>query len=552
MWLGRTRKAEASEKGVFVPGMTPRAIVAAIFCMLLAAIYTQYSMVIVAENNQSPEQVLPVPAMAVLLLILVLGGALYALFKVRMLTRAELLCVTFAMFFAVPLMTQGMWHRFVALVAAPVRTASFDYLDAYNENLWPHGPNLLDGKLTEANVRATGRAPAWAEVEYEEGRTARLPTLRNEGPEDVSALSFTLPVGAGQTGLQAANPHLVSILARARNLSAESAVFCRVYADGGASANELFAERKEEKKTFLHRLGFVRLGVYGMPLAEHVRANVRVEFGLRGQGEVILADPKLMSVVAIEGAFRGRKMMLQSEYLRLPPGERPPGVVVKPDRLWSLDGLAFLACGYIPVREWVRPAIFWSTFVLLLAGACFAVNVIMRKKWAESERYPMPNVRIPLALIGAEEGTEGAFGGVWRSRFFWTGLALALFWGVMKGWHAFSPTVPDLSIDVALGPYVQNPAWGGMFNTSFVVSMFFVSIAAFFELNVLISMVLGYWVCRSVYWIGQLTNIKVNIGFPWRDQQSVGSYLGYFAIVLILSWKYLWSVLRAAVRFDAR
>jgi hypothetical protein len=542
----------AADRGRFLPGLTPRSLFASLFCMLLAGIYTQYSMVIIAEGNQSPEQVLPVPAMAVLLLLVGVIGALYALFKVRMLTRAELLCVTFTLFFSVPLMTQGMWHRFVGLIAAPLRTSSFDYIDAYNENLWPHGPNVLQGRLVEGRVETSGNAPIWAELEYEEGRRARLPRLKNTTPDEVSSVSIVVPAAEQGDIRGVANPHLVSILARATGMEAESLIFCRVYADGADSGNELFSERKAEKKTYLHKRGFVRVGAYGMPLADQCRSTLRVEFGLRGRGEVILADPKGMSVAAIEGAFRGRPIMVQSEYERLPPADRPPGMIVKPDRLWSLAGLKFLVGGYIPLREWLRPALVWSAFVLLLAAACFAVNVIMRKKWAESERYPLPNVRIPLALIGAEEPGESALGRVWSNPYMWAGFGVAVFWGGLKGWHAFNPAVPDLSIDIALGPYVQNPVWGGMFNTSFSVSLFIVSIAVFFELNVLISMVLGYWICRSVFWIGQVTNLKVNIGFPWRDQQAVGAYLGYFFIVLALSRKYLVSVFKAAVRGDAR
>ena len=67
-----------------------------------------------------------------------------------------------------------------------------------------------------------------------------------------------------------------------------------------------------------------------MPLADCARRTLRVEIGLQGRGEVILADPKLMSVAAIEGAFRGRRIMQQSDYERLPPGERPASEAPRP------------------------------------------------------------------------------------------------------------------------------------------------------------------------------------------------------------------------------
>ncbi len=525
---------------------------ASLFCMLLAGIYTQYSMVYICENNQSPEQVLPVPAMAVLVLLVVLGGGLFTLFKTRLLTRAEMLCVVFAMFIAVPLMTQGFWHRFLGLISVPMRTASFDYLDAFNDNLWPHGPNLLAGRLEPGAIDAEGQAPIWREVEYEEGQSALLPRLSNSTPEAVSSLSVTLPMRGGGPA-DPGNPHLLSILARTSGMETESTIFCRVHVDDSPNFNEVFTARRADRRSYLHKLGFERLGIYGIPLAERCRERVRIEFGLRGRGEAVFADPKLMSVLALEGAFRGRKLMLQSEYEALPEAQRPAGVVIEPDNLWSLAGLLFLLKGHIPLREWLRPAAVWSAYVLLLCGAFLAVNVIMRKRWAESERYPLPNTRIPLLLFGADEANGGrALPSIWRNRYLWAGFAVSLSWGLLKGWHAFNPRVPDLSIDVALGPYFQNPVWGGMFNVNFIVSAFIVSIAVFFELNVLISFVIGYWIARSVYLIGYVTDLKVNTGYPWQDQQTIGAYLGYFLIVMILSRKYLWGVLKSAFRGDAR
>jgi hypothetical protein len=552
MFFGKKKREKASGSDGMIPGITPRSLVASLLCMLLAGIYTQYSMVIVAENNQSPEMILPVPAMAVLLLLVIVGGVLYRLFKARMLTHAELLCVVFSMFIAVPIMTQGFWHRFLGLTTSPLRNASFDYLDAYNENLWPHGPNVMDGVLTPDNVKAGEGRLTWEETEYEEGRRALLPRLSSTNAEAVSTFSLTIPVRPENgTAVEVANPHLMSVLARTADFEAESEFFVRLYLDDDPNSNQLITERRAEKKTYLHRTGFVRVGAYGMPLADGPCERLRFEFGLRGRGSVLFADPKLMSVQAIEGAFRGRKIIPQAEYDAMPPEARPPGVVVKPDNMWSLRGLGYIVEGYIPLREWARPALFWGAYVFLLCGAFFAVNVIMRKKWAESERYPLPLTRIPLAMMGTDDPdvARRGFSSVFQNPYMWAGFIVSLFWCMMKGWHAYNPRVPDLSINVPLGPYFLNPAWGGMFNgTTFTVNAFIVSIAVFFELNVLLSFVIGYWLSRAAWLVGHWTNLKVEVGFPWRDHQTIGAYLGYFLIVIILSWKYLWGVIKDAVR----
>jgi hypothetical protein len=110
-------------------------------------------------------------------------------------------------------------------------------------------------------------------------------------------------------------------------METESEIFVRVYTDDVPGANTLIQERKAEKKTYLHRMGFVRIGAYGVPLADRLCDRLRLEFGLRGRGEVIFADPKLMSVQAIEGAFRGRRTIPMPDGSPTPTRSTPPGVL---------------------------------------------------------------------------------------------------------------------------------------------------------------------------------------------------------------------------------
>jgi hypothetical protein len=538
----------------FVPGLTFRSVFASLFCLLLAGMYTQYSEVILAEGNAIAETALPVPALSILLLIILLVAVLYSFARIRLLTRAELVCVFFTMLFALPLMTQGMWHRLFGLISVPPRTASFQYIDAYDDNLWPHGPNLLDGMFTSETTSSDESGVVWESTEYEEGVRAVLPTLTNSDATSEKVIVCEVPLNMDDRAtLVPTSPHLISVLARTQDVKPKTEVFCRAYEDSSEASIELFSVGKAERKTYLHKLGYERIGIYGATFSSDCKKNIRLEFGIKGIGSVTFADPKFMSVSALEGAFRGRQIISESDYASLDPETRRSDLIVKPDNMWSLAGLKFLIAGYIPLREWVRPAIVWSSFVILVTASFFAMNIMMRKKWAESERYPFPMTRIPVALIGSEEtDDEKALPPVWRNRFAWAGFFLALFWALMKGWHTFNTTVPDLSVSVPLGPYFQDPGWGGMWNTTFTVSIFIVSIAIFFELNVLISMVIGFFFFRSLYWFGQFTGLSVNSGYPWRYEQATGAYIGYFLIVVFFSRKYLFEVVRSAVRGKVR
>jgi hypothetical protein len=535
-----------------VPGITARSLAACLVCLLLAGMYTQYAEVILASGDAMAEQVLPVPAMTILLLLLIIGGVVFAAARIQLLTRAELVCVFFAMLIALPMITQGMWHRLVALIATPPRTGRFEYIDAYSDNLWPHGPNLLAGRLREDAVDFRGAPPDWREIEYELGQTATLPETHNAGSEDLGAISVTLPLNvAGRVDIVPGDPHLLSVLARTRDTGPESYVFCRVYEDDSANYTEVLQARKADTVTYIHQKGFMRLGVYGLSFSERCRSSLRIEFGLSGRGKVQWADPKLFSVAALENTYKGRKVISESEWNALPPEARRSDLVVRPDRLLSLSGLWFLLQGYIPVRDWIRPVATWGAFMALLIAAVYATNIIMRRQWADGERFGFPNARIPMALMGLDDEAQGPFASVWRNRYAWAGFAFAVIWGGLKGWHFYNSSVPDTSVQVALAPYFQDPGWGAMWHTSFSVSVFIVSIAIFFELNVLLSMVVGYWIYRSLFWTGEWTDWKVLSGYPWRYEQTIGSYVGYFAAVVFFSRGYLKQVFRSAVRGDA-
>ena len=556
MFFPRNKKESRSKD--FEPGITPRSLAMMALCILVAAMYTNLSCTYLNEHSQIVDQAIPIPAMLAILFSTMMVGIMALLTRRRLLTRAELVCIAFATLMAAPMMSGGFWQRFFGILTAVPRAGSFDYIDVYDDGLWPHGRNILAGSFGETPADR-GAAPSpktgsftnitWSVVEYEEGVRGNCPTISNASATDETWLEFKLPVKPGDPdSVVPSHPHLLSVLAYIEDNEAESEIFCRAYADDNPVPETLLVSGATPKKTILHRKGFVRVGAYGGILARSCASNLVVRLGYRGRGKATFADPKLFSVYAVESCFRGRKMVDEEEWLSLAPADRPPGVVVRPSNMWSFKGLKFMVAGYIPLRDWARPALVWSAFVLMLLGALFCVNVVMRRQWADSERYPMPNARIPLALVGAGDGEASPWASIWKNRHVWAGIAFALAFGLLKGWHCYNPRIPDPTIDVALNEYVANPAFGNMFHTHFVFLLTVCSIAVFFELNVLISIVVGFWVCRSAYCLGHLAGLDMNNGFPWRDQAAAGSYLGYFVVVVALSGKYILSVLKDAVR----
>lgn len=536
-------------------GMTFRALAASILCMTLAAIYTNHTAVVVRESWTIPESVIPVPAVLALLGLTLFTGLLAAAFKLRILTREELVCVAFATMMAVPLMSQGFWLRFVGMVAATPMNQNFDYIDALDDRLWPHGPNLVafgaGGDVPAPSGRATrlvGNA-SWANGEIEEGREGPSAVITNSSAGDVSFVEFRFAGGLAAQDFR--EPFLVSVLARGEGAEAETEVFAEAQEDGLAAPRPLFRETPSMQRSWLHKTGYSRIGRFGVFPAQSCAGGLVLRIGAKGRGRIELADPRFFSVAPLLALYEGRRTVDEADWEAMPPDARPPYAAVRPARVLSGRSLAYYGGGLVPFGAWARPMAIWGAYMLLLLGALFCVNAAMRRKWADGERYPMPNTRIPLALVGAGSGDEGGdspFAAIWRNRFAWAGLVFALCFGLLKGAHFFNPHFPDMSMRISIGDYISNPVFGGMFNVEFVFSLFICSIAVFLELNVLMSLVVGYWACRLVFFAGHMAGIDSNRGFPWFDEQAVGAYMGYFAITAVLSSKYFWGLLKDAIR----
>ena len=211
----------------YEPGITLRSVAASLLCIALAAVYTNYSCAFLNEHRQIVNQAIPIPAMLAVLFSTLMVGVMALLARRRIFTRAELVCIAFATMMAAPLMSDGLWQRFFGIITSVPRAGAFDYIDVYDDGLWPHGCNILAGSFNEASS-GHNAAPGpkqgaftnitWDVVEYEDGVEGRCPTISNASAADETWLEFDVPVrlGDGQS-MTPSHPHLVSVLGYIEN-----------------------------------------------------------------------------------------------------------------------------------------------------------------------------------------------------------------------------------------------------------------------------------------------------------------------------------------------
>ncbi|MCE9559006.1 MAG: hypothetical protein K8R88_08655, partial [Armatimonadetes bacterium] len=511
----RTSPICTSSSPSLLRGLTPVSIAASLFAMLLLGMVVQIGEVVLHIPEPIAEHPLALPAIWIMLLLFLVAAIAHGVSRLQILTKPELLCVFYALLLAAPLMTQGFWHRIVSITATiPRNVQNYDKIDALSDSLWPHGANVLADGFARPQVTTSGQV-TWAATEYKPGVVAVVPTLANVSPGEAATLRARIPIHALVPG----EPYLISVLARAKDLGPNARYVARLHVDGTPIVTEVFSSAALGKATALQPQGFVRVGAYNVKLPEAASTFVELEFSLIGDGRVELADPKMLNVAALEALYKGKSIIRESDFLQLPPNQRA-GFIVKPDNMWSLKGVSFLLAGYIPIRDWLIPLAVWGSFLLLLLLAFVAVNSLLRRQWLDNERYLMPIAKIPQALLGDEPLALSAFTSIWHSRWMWGGLILGLLWGVAKHLSRIDPDLFDPFLTMDLRAYLSSPSFGETFTgVRFEVNPLLLAMCLFMELNVLLSLVCGFWLFRAQFWLGHINAWSVDPQYPYRNEQ---------------------------------
>lgn len=519
--LEESQRLTIGKGSAWVPSLTWRSALASLTVMLGLACTIQKSTVAIGMDSSS-EFGLPIPGVVLFSALIGLVGMFAVLLRLKLLTRAELVCVFYTMVLSAPLMTQGFWHRVVSITASIPRTGDFKKMEFLSDRLWPHGPDLLGKEFAKPMV-LEGSRPA-ADV---------FKTVR-------------IPVSAGGKGIVPGAPYMIFCQVKAENLGPDSFYYVRSRQSGGGNAQEILRSRETSLADKLNPGGFVSMGLYGFQfLLPDTASAVDLEFGISGRGRVEIKSAKLFNVSALETIFTGVRSIPASEYDALAPSDRA-GLIPRPGNLLSLAGARFLLQGGIPVAEWLGPLLAWGSLILLIMAGALAINVVMRRAWLDGERLPLPLARIPQAMAGLP-GEQGTFARLWSSRVFWAGGVLGLGWGVLRGLHFYNPNIPDTGIRIALAPYFGSSMGAFWSGVEFNVVAVFVAVSVFVELNVLASLVVGYFAYRSLFWLGSLTGMSGQIGYPYAHHQQLGAVVAYGVLIAVLSRKHLWRTMREAL-----
>lgn len=558
--------AESNNKGTRT--LSYRAVVIGVASMIALAVWVHFHEVLMPGFTYVAENSPPAAAVGIFLGVILVGSAvafvarLFGTFGVRALTSGELIAVYAMLVTSAPLMTQGMWHRFLGLIAAvPHNEENLMLADSFSEKLWPHGGHLIADRRfagglgqnmfaeppERARVVKTDRSQVGPVNAIE---LINVPPVRDgleQDKDQVAILRIRVPRWRdGKEQLVPGERYYFNALFRLSDMSIRAALTVDLVSDGGDDRSIITLQR-DTKAAYSSPGGFARKGRSYVTIPSDVREHIDIVFALSGPGRAAITDITLFSNEALARLYKGSTEVRESDLAMAPDNSRD-ALLVRPDKLLSPSGLWYALKGYIPYRQWVVPLLYWCSIVIAIFLCLLGIGVIFRKQWAENERFSFPMVVLPRLLLEQKDEKGKLIRPLFRKVAFRAGVVFALAYCLMQGLAHHIPGMPDPTVQVGLAPYFSSPAIkafvnGMTYNDSFRIVLLFTSIAFFVDLDMLLSILVFFWLAKIPYYFGEALgwkNVKgLQDAFPFSHEQHIGAFLGLALIVLWISRKHL-------------
>tara|TARA_B100000809_G_scaffold86634_1_gene84990 strand:+ start:1143 stop:3755 length:2613 start_codon:yes stop_codon:yes gene_type:complete len=541
-------------------GLTLRSVVITIVALFAMAVWIQYEEVH-ATGGPLGENAPPNSAVGIILILLLISSLLYRLRRSLRIVTAELVVIYAALIVAAPLMSQGIWHRFPGLLAGIAHEQDFKSYESLPPMLWPHGDNLVPNHQFRDGLKgftAAGDKPVTFEViDRGEKGEWNSPVLRDtDDPAGASAIAVTINRvnAAGKEVLVPGERYLFTALIRANGFAGDSSYIVDMQADAGATRN-LIVGTSATKPSFANPGGFARVGLNPVTIPSDLQQALTIRISMRGSGTAAVQDIQFFNNEAIEGLYSGIQIVRESEADGLGPNER--GVLhVRPDSLHGLRGFVYLLKGYIPLEQWLRPAVAWTILISAIFLALYGANILMRRQWVANERFTLPLTYFPKMLFATETDANGKrYLPIFRNRIMWIGFGIAFVIALLKGFHFYNPDIPaPVFPPVPFSENVQAPWMKALLANVGIglsigagISLVVLAVALLVETDILFSLWSMFLLFQFWFMFGKTANMNAIPGYPWRHEQNIGGYIAYALLAVWVARSHLLRLLRLVV-----
>ncbi len=192
---------------------------------------------------------------------------------------------------------------------------------------------------------------------------------------------------------------------------------------------------------------------------------------------------------------------------------------------------------------WARPALWWTTWAVALLWVSLCLNVIVRRRWSQEEQLPFPMTILPLQMTDPHTR-------LFHSKLWWIGIAASAGLTLFNIVSRFLPAFPHLPTTFDLGPFItNNRPWDALRTPTLDWELWHIGLSYLMPVDLAFSMIVFNLLWRTEYVASRALGWTINpwAGFPYGDQQTIGSFSALMIAVLWLDRRYLLQVLRKAL-----
>lgn len=190
----------------------------------------------------------------------------------------------------------------------------------------------------------------------------------------------------------------------------------------------------------------------------------------------------------------------------------------------------------IPWAAWVQPLAWWSVFVFFLFLSFFCLAALLRRQWAEHEKFSFPLVVLPVMLSEAPEDGE-KFNGLLRSPLLWLAVIGVTVLHTIKGVHLFIPTLPDITTVWHSRDYLTQNPWSAINDIQFAIYPLVIGFAYLLSSEVSLSIWFFYLVFKLQVFYAAYHNFDTSsTGVAYSMGPSFVTYHEAGGVFMAVAW----------------
>ena len=183
---------------------------------------------------------------------------------------------------------------------------------------------------------------------------------------------------------------------------------------------------------------------------------------------------------------------------------------------------------------WMRPTLWWTSFIIAASTIMICLNVIVRKQWTEHEKLAYPIIQLPYGMTSS---------GFFRNRTMWVAFGIAASLDIVNGLNFLWPTIPGLFSKSYQFEFAAKP-WNSMGRVALGIYPFVLGIGFLIPLGLLFSLWFFFWIWKAQLLLGGIMGWPTSSGlggktYPYVNYQGFGGYMGIFLIALWISRQHL-------------